>query len=387
MIESLHNTEIIQRMDTTEKIRVLIFIGSMRSGGKERRLIELLTYLKHKDEYEFIVVLTEEEIHYPDFYKLDIPFYILPKKWKKNDFTVFYQFYKLCEKFQPHLIHSWGRMQSFYALPAVIKQKINLINSQITSAPPKSKFWSVLKLIDRINFQFSKLILSNSWAGIDSYNPPAHKSRVIYNGINLNRFVDLPDTECIKLKYGIHTPYSVLMSASFSPHKDHELFLRIAKKITKVRDDITFIGVGGYDNSPEYKKLLSLSSEDHRIIFPGRINDVEALINACTIGVLFSNKSVHGEGISNSVMEYMTLAKPVIANDAGGTREIVRHAENGYLISDQSEDEIADLILDLINDKQKRKVFGQNSKRIIDEIFSLDKMGKAFEIAYREALA
>lgn len=372
---------------TISKTKILIFIGSLRSGGKERRLIELLTYLKDKEEFKFFLVLTEEEIHYPDFYKLDIPYYVLPKKWKKNDLTVFYQFYKVCEKFKPHLIHSWGRMQTFYALPAVLRNNICLINSQITSAPPKSGIWSVSKIIDIINFRFSKVILSNSWAGLNSYNPPKEKSRVIYNGINMNRFIDLPDPELIKEKYGIHTPYSVLMSASFSNHKDHELFIKVAEKVTLLRDDITFISVGGHDDSPIYRKLLNLSLNNPRIVLPGRINDVEALINACTLGVLFSNKSVHGEGISNSVMEYMSLSKPVIANDAGGTKEIVHNNENGYLIITQSEEEIAAIILELINNRKKREAFGQRSKNIIDENFSLEKMGKAFELVYKEALA
>lgn len=372
-------------LNSKKKIRVLIFIGSLRSGGKERRMIDLLTYLKNSDEFEFRVILTSNIIHYADFFKLDIPYHTLPKAWDRNDFTVFYQFYKVCMQYQPDIIHAWGRMQAFYTIPAVIKQDIILINSQITSAPPKSSVWSIHKLIDRINFKFSKVILSNSLAGIAAYNPPSLKSKVIYNGINFDRFLNLPDFELTKAKYGINTPFAVLMSASFSPNKDHERFLKIAKKITEVRDDITFIGVGAHDDSQEFKNLKKLSAGHPRILFPGRITDVEALIQACTIGVLFSNKSVHGEGISNSVMEYMMLSKPVIANDAGGTREIVHHNENGYLVDNHTEDEIAAMILDLINDRKKRESFGARSKEIIMDTFSLEKMGKAFELVYREA--
>ena len=109
-----------------------------------------------------MLVLTKDIIHYPYFYKLDIPY----KTIQKN-VTVFIKFYQVCKQFLPHLIHTWGSMQSFYSLPAVIGQKIPLINSQISSAPPKSKRWSVTQLINWINFRFSKVILSNSQAGID----------------------------------------------------------------------------------------------------------------------------------------------------------------------------------------------------------------------------
>ena len=87
---------------------------------------------------------------------------------------------------------------------------------------------------------------------------------------------------------------------------------------------------------------VELSSQDDRIHFKGRINDVEALVNVCTIGVLFS---VDGEGFSNAIMEYTALGKPVIANNAGGTKELVRHNENGYLFIKQSEEEIVSLII------------------------------------------
>src|SRR5699024_5560529 len=128
----------------------------------------------------------------------------------------------------------------------------------------------------------------------------------------------------VKLKYGIVTPYTVVMAASFSNNKDYDTFYKIAKAITSKREDVTFIGVGGYGKDEStYRHLLQLTTNNKRILFPGRITDVEALVNACTVGVLFSNKKVHGEGISNSILEYMCLAKPVLANDAGGTNEIV----------------------------------------------------------------
>jgi glycosyltransferase involved in cell wall biosynthesis len=278
-------------------------------------------------------------------------------------------------------------MQAFYSLPAVIWQKIPLINSQITAAPPGQNKLSKTYLIDRINFHFSKAILSNSKAGIDSYNPPAKKIRVIYNGLNLKRFVNLPNIDQVKKKYGICTPYVVIKVASFTANKDYDSFFRIAKKVTTLRDDITFIGIGGYDgDDSEYRRLLRLAGENNRILFPGKIKDVEALVNACTVGVLFSNKAVHGEGISNAIMEYMSLAKPVLANDAGGTKEIVHHNENGYLITDETDDEIIDLIIGLINNEEKRKLFGNRSQEIINETFSLEKMGAAFEEVYRKSL-
>lgn len=146
------------------------------------------------------------------------------------------------------------------------------------------------------------------------------------------------------------------------------------------------MGGHGKDDST-YKKLLQLSANNKRILFPGKITDVEALVNACTMGVLFSNKKVHGEGISNAILEYMCLAKPVLANDAGGTNEIVHNNENGYLIQHQPETEIVQLILNLVDNEEKCRVFGTKSRHIAEEMFSLDKMGQAFEEVYMKSLS
>ena len=367
------------------KKRVLLFIGNLRAGGKERRLIEMLTYFQKKENFEFFLVMTEDVIQFPDFYRLNIPYKIIEKNSKGRDLSVFYQFYKICKEFKPDLIHTWGRIQSLYTLPTIIAKGVPLVNSQITTAPPHYNTWSLDNIIDRLNFRFSKVILSNSKSGIKCFRPPLSKGRVIYNGLNMARFRDLPQASEVMARYKIKTPYSVVMSASFTDHKNYDLFYNIARYVTSKRADITFIGVGGYGKSAAiYQRMLSLSADNPNILFPGRINEVEALVNACTIGVLFS---LHGEGISNSILEYMALGKPVVANDNGGTSELVNTNENGFLVTNESAEEIGEIIINLIDDAGKRERYGEVNRRIIEESFQLEKMGPEFENVYMTALA
>ena len=361
-------------------MKLLFFIGSLRTGGKERRLIELLSYLKQNTDYEMLVVLRQDQIYYSAFYDLGIPYKLLTPKYIKGDKTLHFKFYKICKDFKPDIIHAWGNMPAFVSLLAVALLKIPHVNSQITSAPPRVKRISSSNIIDRINFYFSTIILSNSKAGIESFRPPLKKSMVIYNGINPKRFAQLPPREDLKKKYAINTPYAVVMVASFTENKDFDLFLKIAQHVTLLRNDITFIGAGGPGDVEEFQRIKSLAKDNSRILFPGLINNVEALVNACDVGVLFSP---YGEGISNSILEYMALGKPVIANDSGGTRELVRHNENGYLVTTESAREIAAMIIELIDKLEKLLAFGNKGKEIVNEFFTLDKMGKAFEDIYR----
>ncbi|MFL5773968.1 MAG: glycosyltransferase [Flavisolibacter sp.] len=367
------------------KTRVLLFIGSLRTGGKERRLVELLTYFRNNESFEFLLVMTEDVIQFPYFFQLNIPYKVIRKQTKGEALSVFYQFYKICREFKPDIIHSWGRIQSLYTLPTVIAKRLTLVNSQITTAPPNYKPWSLDSMIDKLNFRFSKLVLSNSKTGIQCFRPPETKGKVIYNGMDMKRFNDLPPVDLIRDRYGIKTPFAVIMSASFTNHKNYDLFYEIARYVIGKRSDITFIGVGGYGKSDAiFKKMKDLSNDNPRILFPGRVNEVEALVNVCTIGVLFS---LHGEGISNSILEYMALGKPVIANDNGGTKELVQSGINGYLVTNESSSEIGDVIMDLIDQPDKCRKYGIYNKKIIEDNFVLDKMGAAFESAYMSALS
>jgi glycosyltransferase involved in cell wall biosynthesis len=361
-------------------IKILFFIGSLRTGGKERRMIELISYLKDQNEkYELLVVINYESSTYPSYMKLNIPYKVLRKRRNYKDPKLFFQFYKICQKFNPNIIHAWGGMQAFYAIPASVFKRIPLVNSQITNAPPEIKKFSFVNLINQINFRFSKVILSNSLAGLHAYNPPCNKKQLIYSGVNLDRFINLPQIEIVKNKYRIRTQYAVVMVASFSSKKKFELFYEVANYTTRLRPDVTFIGAGGpADDGVKFERLRNLAIGNPNIIFPGHIYDVEYLVSACDIGMLLT----HGESFPNAVLEYMALGKPVIANETGGTKELVRHNENGFLLNNESVEEIAEIIMVLIDNPEKRKIFGIRGREIIAEYFSLDKMGKSFENVY-----
>src|SRR5690606_16758822 len=143
--------------------------------------------------------------------------------------------------------------------------------------------------------------------------------KVIYNGINLNRFSKLQPAEKTKIKFGIKTKFTIVMVANITKNKDYEMFISVAKYVSSIRNDITFLCIGDIKNSDLFNKMKLLAMNCDNILFTGRVDDVENLINICEIGILFSNKKYHGEGVSNAILEYMALNKPVIANDAGGT--------------------------------------------------------------------
>src|SRR5690606_6241339 len=92
------------------------------------------------------------------------------------------------------------------------------------------------------------------------------------------------------------------------------------------------------------------------------------------------------EGISNSIIEYMALSKPVVANDAGGTREVVVNNETGYLIQKESLEQIAKLINNMLEKAELRCKVGQCGQFMIQHQFALDRMGASFESIYKKTI-
>jgi glycosyltransferase involved in cell wall biosynthesis len=369
----------------TKKKTILFFIGSLSSGGKERRLLELLSYLGKSKKFQLVLVTKKTEVLFDNFFELDLEWIQL--KGNRISLKSIFEFFKIAKRTKPEIIHTWGSIQTLISIPFLLfYPKTKLVNSQITSAPPYLSISE--KIVSKINFYFSDLILSNSFAGIEAYNPPKSKSKVIYNGLNFQRFENLMPPIEVKEKFELNSKYTLIMVASFSPNKDYRKFFEIGKALTKIRKDVTMIGLGFFKGGGEeiFEECVELTKEYPNIRPTPGSTHVESLINFCDIGVLFSNTKVHGEGISNALIEYMALGKPIIANDAGGTKEIVQDGYNGYLIQNESPEEIANMIDDLLNNPEKMKEMGRRSKERIYQEFSLDRMGQDFENVYEKLI-
>ena len=182
-------------------MKILFFIESLLSGGKERRLVELIKGLSTQPGIEMEIVLTKREIDYEDILNVDIKIHYLIRS-KPKDPKIFFKFYKIASKIKPDFIHVWGRMVAIYAIPTKLLLNIPMINNEITDAspivlPPEPSL--------KLTFRFSDKLISNSLAGLKAYDAPAKKSTVIYNGFDFDRIKNLVEKSEIRNKFNIKT--------------------------------------------------------------------------------------------------------------------------------------------------------------------------------------
>lgn len=364
-------------------MRILFFLESLQGGGKERRSVELIRYLrKQSADYQIEIVLTEEEIFYKDILQTGVKIKILKRKGFRYDPALFVKFYNVCRRFKPDIIHSWGKMTTFYAIPSKFLCRVPLVSSLIADSTRRYDSLSPYNFLLKTNVRFSDIVLSNSRAGLRAYGIRDGKARVIYNGADLTRFGMAVDTEEVRKEFGIKSKYLVVMVASFSEFKDHDLFLNVAREVSKIRKDVCFAAVG---DGPTLERIRNrIAAEKIRnVILTGRQNNVERIVAAADIGILCT----WTEGISNSVIEYMAMAKPAIVTDTiGGSRELIEDGVTGYCTG-RDLFTVTGLINRLLNDRELRLMMGIRAKERIERKFSIDRMGAEFRNLYEDVLS
>jgi glycosyltransferase involved in cell wall biosynthesis len=362
-------------------MKILFFIDSLNAGGKERRLTELMKALVLKQDIEFELVVMSNIIHYKEVLKLGIKIHYLTRTTKK-DISVFARVYKLCRNYRPDIVHCWDSMTAVYLVSACKLLSIKLVNGMVVDSPAKQNMGNKHWFRAKLTFPFSDIIVGNSKAGLLAYRAPKNKSVVIHNGFNFDRTENLIDKETIKKQISTDSKILIGMVASFSQHKDFKTYYRAASLILNRRKDITFLAIGTGTDSPAAQFLIDNQNiRNHRLL--GKKSDVESFVNAMDICVL----STFTEGISNSILEYMALEKPVIATRGGGTNEIVINNKTGFLINPSNPDELAEKLGILLDDADLRASMGHAGKERVLNEFSIDKMARKYMDLYKMILS
>ncbi len=366
-------------------MKILFFIDSLSSGGKERRLVELMKGLKLNPEINFEIVIMDKEVHYQQVFDLNINIHYLLRKTKK-DLSVFPKFYNICKNYRPDIVHCWDSMTAIISAPACKLLNIKLVNGMVVDTPVRRNIFNKIWLRAQLTFLFSNKIIGNSKAGLVAYKAPPEKSSCIYNGMDFKRFENLKSSTIIQkeiFEENFDNLFVAGMVAGFDSRKDYETLIKGAQSLISTNDSIRFVLVGVGSKFIEIKNSVSPFLKN-KIIFLGRRVDVESIINLFDVGILLTNSKVHGEGISNSLIEYMALSKPVIATRGGGTDEVVFDNQNGFLIDPDNSGQFIESVQKLINSKELCIKFGQAGSKIVHASFDLKMMTDNYISMYKK---
>lgn len=361
-------------------MHILFIIDCLTSGGKERRMVELLKGLKKVEGIQCSLAIMSYEIYYKEVLEFNIPIHYFIRKTKK-DISIFNKLYHFCQDTKPDVIHCWDSMTAVYSAYVCKLLGITFVNGMVIDTPAGLKILYKHWVRAQFVFPFSDIIIGNSNAGLKSYRAPSRKSFCIYNGYNFERSSNILPVNEIRKQLNIDTKYIVGMVAEFSILKDYKTYYMAAKTILDSRNDVTFVAIGKNTDADESLTLVA-EKQQSNFRFLGTKSNIESYINVMDICVL----ATFTEGISNAIMEYMALGKPVVATSGGGTNEIIQDKITGYLVKKSDPVDLAEKMEVLLNDSELRGQMGSLGKKRVENLFSIDRMVNDYVSVYQKAL-
>lgn len=355
-------------------MKILHIITSLYTGGAEKLMVDILPQLKGKG-YDVDLLLFDGS---------DTPF---RREIDKSGIKVF----------------DLGNGGSLYSPVRLIKlipflRKYDVVHTHTTAPQLLTAIDSLLCHVPLITTEHNTTNRRRDWkwyAPIDRwmYNQYKHvicisdqterhlrdylgsvkiNMTTIYNGIDtrkysiaepLNDFGDL-----------INCRVKIMQVAAFRYQKDQDTVIRSLKILP---DDFHLFLVGDGVRRRELEKLVSDLDLKPRVHFMGIRSDVPQLLKSSDIVVMSS----HIEGFGLAAVESMAAAKPVIASNVDGLREVVEGA--GILFQPGDVKGLATKILELDGDRDYyEKIAAACVERAKD--FDISKMVDKYIEIYQE---
>jgi glycosyltransferase involved in cell wall biosynthesis len=123
--------------------------------------------------------------------------------------------------------------------------------------------------------------------------------------------------------------------------------------------------------------------EEGVVEWRGFVADMPALWAESHIAVL---PSFYGEGVPKCLIEAAACARPIVAADGPGLREIVRDGENGLLVPPRDAPALAEAIARLASDAVARARMGRAGRALAEEGFGDRRVAAETLALYRELL-
>ncbi len=369
-------------------MNIFFVIDSLRPGGAERQLVELIKGLTITGGYNLSLGVLENAVTgYSDIIRdLQVDIHCFPRR-KRFDFSPIMAMRRHIEKKNIHFVHGFLNIGALFGLLAGKVAGRPVVCSSIRNAADES-FLTGLNI--RLEAHIADILISNSHAGfMNRFRKMKSNFRLIYNGVDFNRFmVTEEDTETIKKQFGLNRFQHIIgMVATFSGYKDHDSAIRAAKIVLQEYPDVGFLFVGDGPELNRMKEMVSNNGLNGKILFTGYRKDVEEFYPLMDICLLLTRSQRILEGISNSLLEAMASGVPVIATAGGGTDELISHGKTGIVVPPGEPGVLADKIKELLGNPDRRSLLSEKARDDVHKRFNLQRYVQEHIAVYNMVLA
>ncbi len=346
-------------MRSSEPIRVLEVLASLRRAGAERVAVSLASAL---DRTRFAVEVVSLYDAFPEGFEplLAEAGIAVRHHGKRQGFDprMFPRLMRTIRAFTPAIVHTHSYVMR-YVWPAntaagggrIVHTVHNLAGREVDR---------VGRMIHLAAFRGGKVTpvavgkeVAASFRACYGVEPRA----IIYNGVDLERFS--VSGERWKRAHGFSADDRFVVSVARLDRQKNPLGLIDAfhRGVGNDRSWRLLLAGKGSLEADAAALAARLGIAD-RVHFLGLCNDVEELLAACDIFALASD----WEGMPVAVMEAMAAGLPVAAAAAGGVCELVEHAKTGLLAPVGDVSALAAALAELAGDAQRRQAFGRAAR-------------------------
>ncbi|MEC0178127.1 glycosyltransferase family 4 protein [Paenibacillus favisporus] len=365
----------------------VLYICEATAGGVRKHIIDVLD---HIDTSKYDMSIIYSEIGADEVFRANID--TLKKKgiqlYSVNNFVnhislfddlkALYQIVKIIKKVQPEIVHCHSSKAGAIGRLAAKICRINQViytphaysfQNQTLNKNKRNAYIFIEKFLGKITTLTINVSEGERQYAIEKNIVKEDNSVVIFNGITSNS-ISVNPIQNKTIRIGTTMRMEI--------QKDPLTFVEIAKRIVEKYSNVEFIFVGDGQLKEELYKRIRMYKLEEKVKLLGFKKDVIDIVSTFDVYLITSLY----EGLPYSVIEALSLEKPIIATNVTGNNEIVIDGYNGLLFEPMNPEKGAEKIEILINNRTLMRHYGINSGKLYEEYFIIENMLDALDKIY-----
>jgi len=234
------------------------------------------------------------------------------------------------------------------------------------------------------NSRNTERILRQDW------DLPLQRIRLLHPGADTEFFVPAARDERERARLGWDARPVILTVGRLQKRKGHDQMIRAVDQIRKKIPNVLYAILGDGEERLFLEDMVARAGLDGHVQFLGELTDERLLscYQQCDLFVL-PNRQVGQdiEGFGMVLVEAQACGKPVIAGASGGTAETMRIPETGLVVPCDGPDELADSVVDLLHDHERRVRMGRSARAWAAENFDWAALSRQAARLFQESRA
>jgi glycosyltransferase involved in cell wall biosynthesis len=320
-----------------------------------------------------------------------VPTFTLPALTQSNFPNLFLansiRIVRLLRKIQPDLVHLHA--QHYYSTAIVLSGLPFILNSwgtEVLELPTTSfprRTLAKMAAVQARKIIVDARILKYIWK---SMGVPAQKTEIIPFGVDTDVFNPQVNGDVVRKNLGFERGEIVVIStrAFYSSHYDVECLVKAVPFVLDDCSNVKFIVKGSGPQAHHLRNLAKQLGVVSHVYFVGLVPHHELAQYLRAADIYVSTSRV--DSTSVSLLEAMACGVPPVVTNIPGNREWVRENVNGLLFPSGDAKALAEKIIQLSQNAELRRKFGEKCLQIIKERASWEKCVSKVEEVYSQVV-